>query len=157
MGVDIYWQIEYKLEDAWHWFPAKSNYERFIYSWQNKVVFDLLAGVYQNELAPCIVAPKGLPDDLSVALKAAHEERSVLGGHNFSWLTLRELNLPHAFWDTHSSRERPYRQDAADLLNTVLPCMRDLCTDIPFLPPKPPVFSGDLLEDTDLRAVFGFY
>jgi hypothetical protein len=122
MGIDIHWHIEYKLDDGWHWFQAKSNYERFIYSWRNSVVFDLLAGVYKNELAPCIVPPRGLPKDMSAGLTRAHAEKGVLGEFGFSWLTLRELNKPDLFWNTFSlTRQRSYKKDAADLLNTVLP------------------------------------
>jgi hypothetical protein len=60
---------------------------------RNYELFAVLAGVARltNDGFQPIVPCRGLPEDLSPAIRAAAENPDGLWGHNYSWLTLKEL------------------------------------------------------------------
>ena len=93
MGTDIHLYVEVRRDGAWHLQPmprsapldfTHDGYEGW--SGRNYAVFSILCGV-RGALEP-LVAPRGLPEDLSRELVAAQEGGSDgvwLGEHSFSW------------------------------------------------------------------------
>jgi hypothetical protein len=72
MGCDIHFYAERKVDGVWQQalMPDKeSKFEqtRFYYN-RNYLLFGLLAGVHNENVTP-LVAPRGIPEDLSKALK----------------------------------------------------------------------------------------
>lgn len=78
------------------------EYEDFIYTARNYLLFSILAGVRNHYGITPISAPKGLPEDVSEVIKAAYKYmKKEL--HSASHLTLEELMAYD--WDTVFERE----------------------------------------------------
>jgi len=118
MGCDIHLYVEYKDENG-RWFKCKDgftsdyfdqNSEHFRgdkykdsaspYEGRNYLLFGYLADVRNGEgFAGCdlgdalipIAEPKGLPDDISMALQEDFDEFGCWDGHSCSYFTLGEL------------------------------------------------------------------
>ena len=98
MGTDIHIVAEVFRDGRWHLadvdVPDGRNY------WAFAVLADVrngygFAGSDTGEPLKPISEPRGLPDDLSLELRAPPENEEVdtpwLGDHSFSWVTLEEL------------------------------------------------------------------
>jgi hypothetical protein len=109
MGTDIHSFAERRGPAGWEpcYSPDTTDEgERLFLSFycgqeRNYELFALLAGVHRltNEGFQPIAAPRGLPEDLSPALREVAGDGSDFGCHNHTWLTLREL-LDYHWQDT---------------------------------------------------------
>lgn len=154
MGTDIRWQVEFFYENEWRWFKPQSHYERFVYSWRNSVLYDILAGAGKKQVPPAFPV-RGVPKDLSIRLEIEHKLTGILGTRDFSWLTYGEL-CNEEIWDKRLPSGSLYRDHARDLLWTVLPCMEQLLVDIPYKLHGNRKKNIEPLSEHNLRAVFGF-
>lgn len=86
MGCDIHTYAERKTDNG---FVAIDGLSPF--SWRSYGIFGFLAGVRNYSDVTPISAPRGFPDDASVA---AREEYKAWDGdaHTPAWLTVEELN-----------------------------------------------------------------
>lgn len=57
---------------------------------RNYGLFSILAGVRNYDGAPCISDPRGLPSDVTAAVKGESDSWGI-DGHSHSWVTLQEL------------------------------------------------------------------
>lgn len=124
MGTDIHLQVEAKINGEWKWLNDNlpkgidlSSYVPLDTS-RNYNLFAILANVRNGYgFAGCdtgdgfvpISEPKGLPKDISTALKARHEEQGLLGDHSFSWLNAKELE--DYDWDRVTKRRGWVKKD----------------------------------------------
>lgn len=108
MGCDIHTVVQRRAGTTWEVVepPAEMMLDQYGPLWEdrNYTLFGILAGVRDPDVPP-VAAPKGLPsgvftndsdDDLP-------EPYYDLGEHNFSWLTVAELDAydwsaPHPSW-----------------------------------------------------------
>jgi hypothetical protein len=98
MGTDIHIVAEVFRDGAWHLadvdVPDGRNYWAFavLAGVRNGYGF---AGADRGDPLIPISEPRGLPEDLSLELRAPPEDEAVdipwLGDHSFSWVTLEEL------------------------------------------------------------------
>lgn len=113
MGCDIHLQIEYKRGGKWYWVNEflpkgldKSDYLPLSTA-RNYELFAILANVRNRFDFNPISDAKGLPEDISDALK--NENEFLLGDHSYSWLTHDEL---HNFnWDQTGTMEGLVKSD----------------------------------------------
>lgn len=84
MGCDIHAHIEIKVNGEWKHYHAP-DFER------DYAMFDRMAGV-RGDGENMIVAPKGLPDDLSVITQICREDWGA-DAHTESWFNVRELKV----------------------------------------------------------------
>lgn len=91
MGCDIHMYIEVKIEGQWHYY-GEANIKR------NYNLFSRLAGARLSERFPPIVAPRGVPDDLS-AVTRMHLSRWESDAHTESWLSHDEMMKVYGEFD----------------------------------------------------------
>jgi hypothetical protein len=83
MGCDIHVHTEIKVNGKWEHYSHRSvlrNYD----------LFSLMAGARESPDFPCIVEPKGLPDDLTIPT-AINWESWDLDAHHVSWMNPTEV------------------------------------------------------------------
>lgn len=107
MGCDIHMHVEakdsYTIEGKWRcidlWklnpYYGEDEWEREyviepIYRTRNYVLFTALAGVRSTGDNPCISNNRGLPEDVTDAVRA-ESDRWNGDGHSHGWATLKEL------------------------------------------------------------------
>ena len=103
MGCDIHSFVEIKHEGIWRYVPelfegaewAKKEYgpdamRSEPFCWRNYGVFGFLAGVRNYSAIPVLVEPRGLPEDITVAVQR-EVTRWDCDMHTPSWLALSEL------------------------------------------------------------------
>lgn len=97
MGCDIHLYTEVKKGRQWisadKWgSSADGHIDNIpIYEDRNYWLFGMLAGVRYTEFAP-LIKPRGLPNDLSIEVRAAANQWGV-DGHTHHWYSLDELDL----------------------------------------------------------------
>jgi len=135
MGCDIHAFAETRQPDgSWqkvgevfpldNWaseYHKKSHSDEF-YNVRNYGVFGFLAGVRNYSAIPPLSDPKGLPVDLSPAVREKTEDWDG-DGHSWSWLALGELTTPDydaQVWDRRYTRQEGpnYWNGAATALET---------------------------------------
>jgi len=111
MGCDIHMHIEVKVESKWEHYAAP--WVRRSYS-----LFEKLAGV-RGEIENAIVAPKGLPYDMSIITRKAFEKWEE-DAHSESWLSLEEICKLEEWLDDKNKNDVEYRWKIYDLERDVL-------------------------------------
>lgn len=87
MGCDIHVSVEVLDNGTWSATPQRDLFQHRWYP-----VFALLAGVRNSADYPSISEPRGLPGDVTQAVKGRFaDEDDRMGVHTPSWLTVDEL------------------------------------------------------------------
>jgi hypothetical protein len=113
MGCDIHIHVEQQRDNgAWErveW--PNADRENFIsgpFDWRSYGLFGFLAGVRNYSEVPPIAEPRGLPDDVSVGVREAHDDDP--DWHSATWLTVTELaefDYAQTFEDRRVSERLP--------------------------------------------------
>lgn len=100
MGCDIHVHVELKIDGVWEHYSSP-------YVWRNYGLFGLLAGVRGYGDFDPIVAPRGLPDDITKLTRLDYLRDHH---HHASWLNPSEVREVYKIWD------RRWRKDGMDEL-----------------------------------------
>lgn len=95
MGCDIHLHTEVKIEGKWrHW--GNPGIDRWY------VLFEKMAGV-RGDIENAIVAPKGLPEDITFETKFDYENYGG-GMHSMSWLSVEEIDEVYKWYDKNKMK-----------------------------------------------------
>lgn len=83
MGCDIHTAVERQVSGTWRPMPELAPFD-----WQSYGMFGFLAGVRNYSAVPPLSEPRGLPDDVSPAVREAADDSDW---HSHSWLSVAEL------------------------------------------------------------------
>lgn len=109
MGCDIHLHIEVKIDKKWEHYSAPR-----VDRWYK--LFEKMAGV-RGDVANAIVAPKGLPDDVST-ITALDYEHWAEDAHTPSWFNLSEIKKLTEWAEATNTLV----EDFVDLEATILNC-----------------------------------
>jgi hypothetical protein len=95
MGCDIHAYVEIRTNDIWRFHPDIFPINQYNPSCpfdeeRSYPLFGFLANVRNYSRSPVISPPRGLPEDVSPAVKTEADSWGS-DGHNHSWLTLADL------------------------------------------------------------------
>jgi hypothetical protein len=99
MGCDIHAYAEVRTPHGW----GASDLD--VFDGRNYGIFGFFADVRNYSHSPVIAEPRGLPDDVSSAIR---KEGDWTDAHSHSWLTLAELlayDYDQTFWDRRIERD----------------------------------------------------
>jgi hypothetical protein len=102
MGCDIHTFVEVRTPEGW---VQGAGLEYPILDGRNYGIFGFLADVRNYSHSPVISEPRGLPEDVSDAVRDADDWSDH---HSHSWLTLAELlayDYEQVFWDRRITRD----------------------------------------------------
>ena len=90
-GVKFWWCVDHWKLDDWYADKSQPHYTHIpIYYDRNYDLFAALANVRNSGYINPIDQPRGLPDDISEAVKKESDEWNG-DGHSHSWLTAKEV------------------------------------------------------------------